>query len=99
MRKEIYMPIFVFNKLTKLFSIMILSPIDERTLIVKDTLCMEYKLVFDNHEHLHDTMMKLYKQRVSYVYCDCYLLEQTQNYTDTREREMDIQLDDLELEL
>lgn len=77
----------------------VIYPIDNRTLVVRDNLCMEYKLVFDDHKHLHETMMMLYKQRVSYVYCDYYIIDQTQNYTDSQEREISQDIDDIELEL
>lgn len=97
------MPLFIFHPKTRLFSIMLMSsliyPVDDRTLIVRDNFCIEYKLVFDNHQHLHDTMIMLYKEKVSYVYCDYYLVEQSQNYTDTQERDIDRDLDDLEIEL
>ena len=87
------MPIFVFSPETRLFSIMILSssiyPIDDRTLIVRDNLCYEYRLVFDSHEQLQETMMRLYKQRVSYVYCNYYIEQQSRDYSDSQGREID----------
>lgn len=97
------MPIFVFNPETKLFSIMILSssiyPIDDRTLLVRDNLCIEYKLIFDSHEHLQETMIRLYKQKISYVYCNYYIEQQYPQYTDTsreidpyKEMELDLEL-------
>ena len=97
------MPIFIFNPKSKLFSIMLMSsliyPVDSRTLIVRDIFCIEYKLVFDDHQQLHDMMVMLCKEKVSYVYCDYYLVDQSQNYTDTQERDIDRDIDDLEIEL
>ena len=97
------MPIFIFNPETKIFSIMILSsliyPIDDRTLIVRDNVCVEYKLVFDSHEHLQETMIKLYKQQITYVYCDWYIEQQSQNYNSS-DREIDPYKElDIDLEL
>ena len=97
------MPLFIFNKDTRLFAIMILAssiyPIDDRTLIVRDDLCMEYQLVFDNHQQLHDTMIMLYKQRVSYVYCDYCVIDRNRKQNEMRELEYDNTIDDLEIEL